>query len=180
MFVANAYIGRSVEVSGKVTVLSYAEKLEKAQSFEDVYRLVKQLVLERYGLRRGGMGLILADLPPHIAAYHEIGSNAIVVNQAMLNAVYSATKSREMVNSYLFVVLLHEYLHALGFDEKQTRELVREAVSSALPYDHVATKIASTSIYDALPELRKIVIQPTLSKPVLIKDFDTDNLSYIG
>ncbi len=159
---------------------SYAERLKKAQSFEDVYRLVKQLVVERYGLRRGGMGLILADLPPHIAAYHEIGSNAIVVNQTMLNAVYTATKSRTIVNSYLFVVLLHEYLHALGFDEKQTRELVRDAVSSVLPFDHIATKIALTSIYDALPELRNIVVQPNSSKPVLVKDFDTDNLTYIG
>ncbi|GBC69909.1 hypothetical protein HRbin01_01614 [archaeon HR01] len=56
--------------------MSYEERLEKAQTFEDIYRLVKQLVLERFGIRRGGMGLILADLPPHFATYHEIGSNA--------------------------------------------------------------------------------------------------------
>lgn len=160
--------------------MSYSEKLEKANSFEDIYVIVKQLVMERYGIRRGGMGLILADLPPHVAAYHEIGSNAIVVNKALLNAVYGATRSKNMVNSYLFVVLLHEYLHALGFDEKQTRELVKDAVLSALPFDHPAVRIATTSIYEAVPELRNAVVQVNPSKPVLVKDFDKDNLTYIG
>lgn len=159
--------------------MSFEGKLESAASFEDVYRLVKQVVMERFGLRRGGMGLVLADLPPHIAAYHEIGSNAIVVNKLLLNAVYGVAKTKKIVNSYLFVVLLHEYLHALGFDEKQTRELVKDAVSSVLPYDHPATRIASTSIYEALPELRNMNIQASSSKPQLVKEFDTDNLSYI-
>ncbi|MDW8360738.1 MAG: hypothetical protein RMK31_09215, partial [Candidatus Caldarchaeum sp.] len=86
--------------------MSFEGKLESAASFEDVYRLVKQVVMERFGLRRGGMGLVLADLPPHIAAYHEIGSNAIVVNKLLLNAVYGVAKSKKIVNSYLFVVLL--------------------------------------------------------------------------
>ncbi|MDW8083592.1 MAG: hypothetical protein RMI49_00095 [Candidatus Caldarchaeum sp.] len=159
--------------------MEYMQKLEEAASFEDVYRLVKQLVMDRFGVRRGGIGLILADLPPHVAAYHEIGSNAIVVNNALLHAVYSVTKSKKMVNSYLFVVLLHEYLHALGFDEKQTRELVKDAVTSALPFDHPASRMASTSIYEALPQLRSINIQPSHSKPILVKEFDTDNVTYI-
>ncbi|MEM4183792.1 MAG: hypothetical protein QXF45_04035 [Candidatus Caldarchaeum sp.] len=158
---------------------SFSERLSRANTFEDVFRLVKQLVLEKFGIRRGGLGLILADLPTHVAAYHEIGSNAIVVNQSLLNAVYSVTRSKTMVNSYLFVVLLHEYLHTFGFDEKQTRELVKDAVTSVMPFDHPATKIAVTSIYEAVPELRNIVIQPSSSKPVLVKDFDTDNVSYI-
>lgn len=162
-----------------VTVQNFSEKLDQANTFEDVFRLVKQLVLERYGIRRGGLGLILADLPPNVAAYHEIGSNAIVVNQSLLNAVYGVTRSKTVVNSYLFVVLLHEYLHTFGFDEKQTRELVKDAVTSVMPFDHPASRIAVTSIYDAVPELRNVVLQPSSSKPVLIKDFDTDNVSYI-
>ncbi|MCS7129530.1 MAG: hypothetical protein NZ919_02690 [Candidatus Caldarchaeum sp.] len=159
---------------------TYEERLEKASSFDEVYKLVKALVMEKYGLRRAGMGLVLADLPNHLMAYHEVGSNSIVMNRAMLNAVSSVSRSRKNVNSYVFVILLHEYLHTLGFDEKQTRELVREAVSSVFPFDHPATRLATASVYDVFPELRNIPLTSGPSKPILVKDFDTDEIKYIG
>ncbi|MEM0383429.1 MAG: hypothetical protein QXS57_05515 [Candidatus Caldarchaeum sp.] len=158
----------------------YEQRLEKATSFEEVYRLVKALVMERYGLRRAGMGLVLADLPSQLLAYHEVGSNSIVVNRTLLNAVSSISKSRKIVNSYVFVILLHEYLHTLGFDERQTRELVKEAVSSVFPFEHPATRLATSSVYEVFPELRNIPLAPGPSKPVLVKDFDTEGLNYIG
>jgi hypothetical protein len=113
--------------------MSYEERLDRSESFEDIYRIVKQVVMEKYGLRRGGMGLVLASLPNEIAAYHEIGSNAIVLNASLLKAVSSVAKSKKILNGYVFVVLLHEYLHTLGFDERQTRELVRETVTTVFP-----------------------------------------------
>jgi len=159
--------------------MDFVKKVESAESFDQVYRLVKQLVMEKYGLRRAGMGLILADLPPDILAYHEIGSNAIVVNTHLLNAVSALTRSREAVNSYIFIVLLHEYLHALGFDEKTTRELVKEAVLSVFPFDHLAAKLATSSLYDVFPEIKNMFYTSVNSKPVIVRDFDTDDLNYI-
>ncbi len=159
---------------------SYDERLDKAETFDDVYRLVKQLVMEKYGLRRAGMGLVLADLPSQLMAFHEVGSNSIVVNKALLNAVSAISKSKKMINSYIFVILLHEYLHTLGFDERQTRELVREAVLSVFPYDHPAARLATTSVYEVFPELKNIPLNIGASKPVIVKDFDTDELNYIG
>jgi hypothetical protein len=160
--------------------MSYEERLDRSKSFEDIYRIVKQVVMEKYGLRRGGMGLVLASLPNEIAAYHEIGSNAIVLNASLLKAVSSVAKSKKILNSYVFVVLLHEYLHTLGFDERQTRELVRETVTTVFPPDHPATRIATQTIYDVLPELRNLPQPSVISKPLLIRDFDTDNVKYIG
>ena len=160
--------------------MSYEERLEKAQTFDEIYRLVKQIVMDKYGLRRAGMGLVLATLPNELAAYHEIGSNAIVLNVSLLNAVSSVAKSKKILNSYVFVVLLHEYLHTLGFDERQTRELVRETVATVFPLDHPATRIATQTIYELFPELKNLPQPSTLTKPLLVKDFDTDNLKYIG
>ncbi|MEM1946703.1 MAG: hypothetical protein QXH12_00490 [Candidatus Caldarchaeum sp.] len=160
--------------------MKYDERLEKAETFDDVYRLVKQLVMEKFGLRRAGMGLVLADLPNHLMAYHEMGSNAIVVNKTLLNAVSAITKSKKAVNSYIFVILLHEYLHTLGFDERQTRELVKEAVLSVFPVEHHVVRLATTSVYEVFPELKNIQLPPGSSKPVIVKDFDMEGVNYIG
>ena len=159
--------------------MDYKAKLDGARSFDDVYRIVKHAVQERLGLRRAGMGLVLAELPNNLAAFHEVGTNSIVLNRTLLNAVASVSKSRRELNSYVFVVLLHEYLHTLGIDEFRTRELVKDVVMSIFPSDHVAVKMATSSIYDMYPELRTL---PTFSKggkPELVKDFDTDAITYI-
>lgn len=159
--------------------MDYAARLDGARSFDDVYRIVKLAVEERLGLRRAGMGLVLAELPNHLAAFHEVGTNSIVLNRVLLNAVASISKSRRELNSYVFVVLLHEYLHTLGIDELRTRDLVRDIVLSIFPSDHIAVKMATTSIYDVYPELRNIPNVSRGSEPELIKDFDTDSATYI-
>ncbi|GBC69585.1 hypothetical protein HRbin01_01287 [archaeon HR01] len=160
--------------------MDYTAKLDEAKTFDDVYRLVKQAVQEKLGLRRAGMGLILADLPNNLAAFHEIGSNSIVLNKILLNAVSALSKSKRELNSYVFVVLLHEYLHTLGIDEYATRELVKDIVSSFFPAEHIAVKLAATSLYDVYPQLRNIPAPARNSEPELVKDFDTDSTSYIG
>ncbi|MEM2024462.1 MAG: hypothetical protein QXG69_06720, partial [Candidatus Caldarchaeum sp.] len=111
---------------------------------------------------------------------HEMGSNAIVVNKTLLNAVSAITKSKKAVNSYIFVILLHEYLHTLGFDERQTRELVKEAVLSVFPVEHHVVRLATTSVYEVFPELKNIQLPPGSSKPVIVKDFDMEGVNYIG
>jgi len=159
--------------------LDYTAKLDGARGFDDVYRIVKQAVQERLGLRRAGMGLVLAELPNNLAAFHELGTNSIVINRILLNAVAAVAKSRRELNSYVFVVLLHEYLHTLGIDEERTRELVRDIVSSIFPQDHIAVKMATTSVYEMYPELKNIPYLPRGGEPELVKDFDTDSATYI-
>ena len=154
-------------------------QLREAGTFDEVFKLVKRVVERRLGLHRAGLGLILADLPPHIAAYTAIGSNAIVLNKLILNALASLVRERIELNSYVFVVLLHEYLHTFGLDEQQTRQQVKHLVQLELGEEHIASKIASTSLFELYPELKAIQPIPTEREAIIVKDFDSDSVSYI-
>ncbi|MEM0482988.1 MAG: hypothetical protein QXM16_08940 [Nitrososphaerota archaeon] len=155
------------------------DEVENAQDFDSILRVVKRVVEERLGMRRAGLMLIIADAPPGILAYHEVGSNAIFVNRRHLEG-WMAGKSRTETNSYVFVVLLHEYLHSLGIlDEVEVRRLVRALTQEYFGPDHIATRVASGE-----PAIGREFIQGVYlgrpREPVLVKDFDTENLSYIG
>jgi hypothetical protein len=72
--------------------------------------------------RRGGLMLYLANLPPQIGALHQVGSNSIVLNRLVLKAIESLAKSRRELNSFIYTILLHEYLHSLGYIDEQETE----------------------------------------------------------
>jgi hypothetical protein len=155
-----------------------AGSLAAARDYEAIFRLVKRVVEERLGIRRAGLMLIIADAPTGVLAYHEVGSNAIVLNRRHLEP-WLAGKSREDANSYIFVLLLHEYLHSLGIlDEGEVRRLVKTLVNSYLGPEHMATKIARGGhLLSAMPET------PLAGGPgraIIVKDFDTENTTYIG
>ena len=57
---------------------------------------------------------MLGDIPNQVGAYHEMGSNAIVMNRNIMKIVWRSTESRQQRNAYTFMILLHEYLHTLG------------------------------------------------------------------
>jgi len=95
--------------------LDYSMELDKCEDFSDVFELVKKAVKDVLGRWRVGLMLVLADLPINIGAYHSLGSNSIVVNRKILEAVKDSIKSKRKLNSWIFLVLLHEYLHSLGY-----------------------------------------------------------------
>ncbi len=159
----------------------YIQKVRGLQNFNDAFELVKAAIYEKFKMRRAGLNLILQNMPRFVGAYHVMGSNSIVVNRYILAAIKTLTKTAEEYNSYLFVVLAHEYLHSLGItDELRVRELTYEMCHSLLGGDHVATRMARDDPSSLYPELRNIAIQKFGTDFELIKDFDKSNLSYIG
>ncbi|MGB7952524.1 MAG: hypothetical protein WCF23_00970, partial [Candidatus Nitrosopolaris sp.] len=78
------------------------------KNFNDAFELVKLAVNSKFNMHRAGLSLILQGLPSRIGAYHILGSNVIVVNRTILNIIQQH-KSIEEYNSYLFMVLVHEY-----------------------------------------------------------------------
>ncbi len=156
-----------------------AEALSAARDYESIFRLVKRVVEERLGIRRVGLMLIIADAPAGVLAYHEVGSNAIVVNRLHLEP-WLRSRSREEANSYIFVLLLHEYLHSLGIlDEGEVRRLVRVLSIEYLGAEHPATKIAEGNYLRGI-EAPQSFSTGSPSRPIIVKDFDTDNTTYIG
>jgi len=120
----------------------YDDLLSKCDSFSDVFVLVKRSVRENMSQERADMVLQLVDLPLHIGAAHPVGTNRIVVNKALLDlAVQYRTLSE--VRAFVFSMLLHEYIHSLGYlNEYETRQLVFLVSRNVFGSNHVATSLA--------------------------------------
>jgi hypothetical protein len=131
-------------------------------------------------MHRAGLSLILQGLPTILGAYHIMGSNLIIVNKRILNII-KKYKSQEEYNSYLFMVLAHEYLHSLGvIDELQVRKMTYDLISSLVGEDHIAARMARYQPWDLFPELRHFQNNSFEQKFEIIKNFDNTTQSYIG
>jgi hypothetical protein len=121
--------------------MHFVEKIASLKDFDETFELVKAVVLQKFKLHRAGLSLILQMMPSNLGAYHMLGSNAIVVNTYLLTTLKKIVKSTEEYNSYIFMVLAHEYLHSLGIvDENAVRQMTFELCTWMLGNDHAATR----------------------------------------
>jgi hypothetical protein len=127
-------------------VEQYRKRLDNAASYGEVWEIVKDTVEFAIHKRRGSMMLFLDDLPIQLGAYHPLGTNNIVLNRVLVQIVEAAIENKTVVNSLVYNLLLHEYLHALGeVSEPGVRKLVIDVCRKSLGQDHVATQIAVKS-----------------------------------
>jgi hypothetical protein len=113
---------------------------------------VKIAVNEKFKMHRAGLSLILQGLPTNPGAYHVMGSNMIIINRRILDII-RRRKSHEY-NSYLFMVLAHEYLHSFGIEEElQVRNMTYDLCKSLLGEDHLACIMARYQPWAVFPEL---------------------------
>jgi hypothetical protein len=157
------------------------DKLEDCKDFSGIFKLVKDSVERSVGRRRAGLTLALADLPVHVGAFHQLGSNFIVMNRKLLNNVVKTDK-RELINAYVFHILLHEYIHSLGVvDEQRTQLLSYEISKNYLGVDHLATQIAKYGIGPFLSHIVKMNTDDEGNNVIeIIENFEVDNLNYFG
>lgn len=163
-----------------VSPSSFKEQLEKCKDYGDIFDLVKKAVKKTIGRERVGLMLYLGNLPLHVGAFHQLGSNGIVINKRLLNLMFKSAKSITEVNSFIFTLLIHEYLHSLGYvDEHQVRRLVYEISREVFGTDHPATQMA---LHPPLPRIPPSEMQPGKRdiELELIKDFERSNQSYIS
>lgn len=183
------------EPAGGDGALSEAQRrLEAADGLAELFDLAKELVAEHLDRSRVGImvGLQSLGLSPrgYLGGYYVAGSNAIVLNRDVLAHV-EANHSR-YTNAYAFHVLLHEYLHSLGFfDEAQVREHTLAICREALGPEHPATLVAATMApgveAEGAPELfRKLAMPPYGWQPddagriEYVRGVDRDETSYIA
>lgn len=156
-------------------------RLERAESFGEIFSVVKKAVEEVLGIRRAGLELLLVDLPGEVGAMHQIGSNAIIMNRRHLQALLKSSRSRLEINSYIFLILLHEYLHSLGvLDEGEVAALSMKVIKEALGEDHPAYRMAPRKLAEIAEQLIGEDDLISLDDAEIIRDFDTDNSQYIG
>lgn len=160
--------------------MQFREKVKKLVDFSEAFELVKSVVLQKFGMHRAGLSLILQMMPSNLGAYHMLGSNAIVMNSFLLGAVKKIASSTEEYNSYMFMVLAHEYLHSLGIVEENTvRQMTFQLCSWMLGTEHAATRMAKEDPSTLYPELRTMM-QSQFSRDFhVVSNFDKSNQTYI-
>lgn len=151
-------------------------KIEK--SLIDNFELVKNAVLKSEGKSRAGLMLGLqelgATLNGFIGAYYQIASNIIVVNTTPLRRIIET--DNELLKPYGFHVLLHEYIHSLGYlDEEFTKQKTYEITKKYYGEDHLATAL-SKDMKHFFPNLvypiQGWLPQEGVPKIKLVKGFD--------
>ncbi len=166
----------------KKEVINFDEQLEECESYQDVFDLVKKGVKKVIRRWRVGLMLALEDLPLKIGAYHIVGSNWIIINRRLLEIVQHS-KIKKEVNSYLFLILMHEYLHSLGLtDEREVRSLTyriaQELFGNKHPITYMALKGPAVQLGEA--DMRYATSFKELRDPELIPDFERTSRSYIS
>lgn len=121
----------------------YVKALESCKDYLDIFRLVKDVVRRSLGVERKGLNVIQSEMPLGLGALHKVGTNLIVLNRRLLKAAGKWAPSKTELNSFIFYVMLHEYLHSLGYyDEMETRrlayQLIKENFGSGHPASHYA------------------------------------------
>ncbi|MDH4221320.1 MAG: hypothetical protein OEY39_02435 [Candidatus Bathyarchaeota archaeon] len=159
---------------------TYSSRIDKAGGFSEVWEIVKDTVKDSLGKHRRGMMLFLDDLPLHLGAYHPLGTNNMVLNRTLVQIVESVTKSKGLVNAFVYSLLVHEYLHALGHvSEAEVRSLVYRISKECFGEDHIVTKLAEESPWMLLKGVPLRVIEAPKSAMEIVKDFEKPNERYI-
>jgi len=165
---------------GLPKVENYCSRIDEAEGFRGIWEIVKETVQVCLGEHRRGMLLFLDDLPLHLGAYHQLGTNNIVLNRRLVNIVEAVTKSRRLVNAFVYSILTHEYLHALGHvSEAEVRSLVYDISKQCFGEDHITTTLAEKTPWSLLKGIPLTDMPAHKQHMELVKDLEKPNQPYI-
>jgi hypothetical protein len=155
--------------------------LEQATSFHEIFALVQRSVEDIMKESRAGMNLGIMELGngkgQFLGAFYPAQSNIIVMNNTPLRRIVETDPN--LFKPYVFHVLLHEYLHSLGYlDEKTVKKLSYKICSQILGDNHAATEM-SINMQKFFPNLIYPDGYPANNdKMLLIEDLD-QGMNYI-
>ena len=158
----------------------FCSRLEGAQGYGEIWKIVKETVKEILGKSRVNMMLFLDDLPLRIGAYHPVGTNNIVLNKSLVELAEATNKSKPEMNAFTYTLLIHEYLHALGYlSEGDVRLLVFKISRACFGENHVTTRLAKNGPWALLNGVQIDGLTPPKSPIEIVKDFEKPNRDYI-
>lgn len=158
--------------------MDFAKRLEKSESFAEIFDLVKKSAEATLERRRDGLMLALQYLPEDLGAYYGLGSNFIVMNKALLEKFNKAYDEKD-TKAYVFSVLLHEYLHSLGYvDEAYARALTYQISKAVLGEGHMSTRIARDGIAAFITPSRSVKEEQDGLE--VLDSFSIEHITYIG
>lgn len=149
--------------------------------FISIFEEVKEIVRKKENRSRAGLMLGLQELGSSlegfIGAYFPVSSNIIVINKTPIRRIINTNP--KLIKPYGFHLLLHEYIHSLGFlDENFTRQKTYEITRNHCGEQHIATQLCINlkkyfpnlvyPIYGWIPQNNIPLIE-------IIKGFDKSN-----
>ncbi len=171
---------REIQAGKTGNIRSYSLELEGAKGYGEVWEIVKDTVKNFLGKGRIGMMLFLDYLPLNLGAYHPVGTNNIVLNKSLVEIVAAATKTKLEVNAFIYTLLAHEYVHALGYlSEAEARHLVYQISRFSFGKNHLATRLARRSPWSLLKGVPIDGLTIPKSGMEVVKDFEKPKQDYI-
>lgn len=161
----------------------FIKRLEEATSIPDIFEVVKESVWKIIRRSRAGLELGLIELGNRqeglLGAFYVSGSNIIIMNETPLKRIQETNPN--LLNPYIFSILLHEYLHSLGyFNEDIVKDITYKISCEVFGKDSVIAEI-SRDMTKFFPDIIYPVGAPKIDGPVkLVKDFDKSSIRYIG
>jgi hypothetical protein len=153
------------------------EEMGKVCGFSGIFGVVRRAVREVLGIERTGLGLALSDLPSGVGAYWPVTGNVIVLNEGLLSTMNAMARSTTEYNSFVYVILAHEYLHSLGYwGEGPVRQVTAQVTRAVFGPDHPATTMAEGDLWELYPFLR-FAHGGNGQRLRMVSDFDTDTTS---
>ena len=158
----------------------YPSRIDTAEGFSEVWEIVKDTVKDSLDEHRRSMLLFLDSLPLHLGAYHSLGTNNIVLNRTLVDLVEAATGSKRLVNAFVYIMLVHEYLHAIGHvSEAEVRSLIYRISKECFGKNHIVTKLAEKSPWALLREIPLGDMKAPRRAIEIVKDFEKPDEKYI-
>lgn len=164
--------------------MDFSAKLELTRSLADIFELVKRATEAVLGRTRAGLMLALADLGNHpqgfLGAFYPVATNVIVMNKVPLLRIQETNP--ELYRPYAFYVLLHEYLHSIGFiDEVACRTQAERIADLLFGPSHLVTQI-SQDFTRFFPNLvfPEAAWQPRELHLEFVSGFDRGSASYFA
>ncbi len=165
--------------------MNYEKEIKTAKTIADIFEIAKEMVREYIGLDQAGLLVGLTDLGTYnqgfIGAFYSLEANTIIINKKPLARILQTNPS--LYNYYLFHVILHEYIHAIGaYDEIQTRQLIYEMSSHYFGDAHIITQLV-TNIQKFMPNLTYPTHSFQLPQDLNIEfvdGIDRKNINYIN
>ena len=118
--------------------------------------------------------LYLGNLPMRVGAFHQMGTNDIVLNRRLLGQTRSLKEK-----SNVFAILVHEYLHSLGFrDERKVRRLTHKVCLENFGKSHQVVQASLTGPWAELTDEDFVEIQQELELE-MVRDFERIEGGYI-
>ena len=161
----------------------FIKRLESITSIPDIFEVVKESVWKTVRKSRAGLELGLVELGNRpeglLGAYYVSGSNLIIMNETPLKRIQETNP--DLLTPYIFSILLHEYLHSLGFfDEDYVKILTYQISCEIFGNNSIIAEIAK-DITKFFPNIIYPQGAPKVDTPLkMIRDFDRSSISYIG